>query len=106
MKVVADHMAANGVTMPLMINKHGKMHGSRPFNADDAHELFTSQFLGLDERGNRLSWVMSEGDSTATKEQRYVAMTKLQAWCFDKGINLPIPRESEYQDIKDQVGDI
>jgi hypothetical protein len=104
--VVAKFMADNGVTMPYMIKRDGQPYGKRPFNADDAHELFTAQFLGLDERGNRLSWVMSEGDNVATKEQRYIAMTKLQAWCFDKGISLPIPRDSEYHKMKEQMGDI
>lgn len=97
--VVAKYMADNGVKMPLMISKEGKQYGRRPFNQSDAHELFTAQFLGLNEKGERLSWKKSEGDNVADKGQRFMAMLKLQDWCMEKGINLPMPRESEFSDL-------
>lgn len=101
MAVVADFMAENGATMPLMINQKGETYGKRRFNAQDAHELFTSQFLGLNEKGERLSWRKSEGENVADKGQRFLAMLKLQAWCVEKGINLPMPRDSEFNDLNE-----
>lgn len=102
MSVVASYMAQNGAKMPLMIAKDGSHYGSRPFNAQDAHELFTAQFLGLNENGERLSWRRSDGEDVADKGQRFVAMLKLQTWCIDKGINLPMPRESEFHDLNEK----
>lgn len=102
MDITAEHMAANGAVMPLMIDKHGNPYGTRKFNAQDAHELFTSQWLGLNEKGERLSWKKSEGDNVADKGQRYIAMMKHQNWCIEKGINLPVPRNSEYRDLENE----
>lgn len=102
MSITADFMAANGVTMPLMLDKDGKPYGKRPFNANDAHELFTSQWLGLDQSGKRLSWVMSEGDNVADKGQRFIAMMRHQNWCIEKGISLPKPRNSEFSELEQQ----
>lgn len=102
MSITAEFMANGGVTMPLMYDKDGKPYGKRRFNANDAHELFTAQWLGLDHQGNRLSWVMSEGSNVADKGQRVMAMMKHQNWCIEKGINLPKPRDSEFSELERQ----
>ena len=102
MSVTADYMAANGSKMPLMIKSSGEWYGSRPFNANDAHELFTAQWLGLNENGERLSWKKSQGANVADKGQRFMAMLKHEQWCIEKGINLPQPRNSELHELKEQ----
>lgn len=102
MEVTSKFMASNGAKMPLMINSKGEVYGERPFNAQDAHELFTSQWLGLNENGERLSWAKSEGANTADKGQRFIAMMKHQQWCIEKGINLPKPRNSEFTELEDK----
>ena len=43
MNSVAKWMASQGVTMPLAVKASGELYGARPFNADDAHELFSMQ---------------------------------------------------------------
>ena len=102
MSVTADYMAANGSKMPLMIKSSGEWYGSRPFNANDAHELFTAQWLGVNEHGDRLSWKRSQGANVADKGQRFLAMLKHEHWCIEKGINLPQPRNSELHDLKEE----
>lgn len=101
MQETADCMAANGVTMPLMIGKGGQFYGKRKFNSQDAHELFTSQHLGLNENGERLSWAKSEGANVADKGQRFMAMLKHEEWCQSRGINLTQPRNSELHELKE-----
>ena len=98
MASTAKFMAANGAVMPMMIKANGDWYGSRPFNADDAHELFTHQYLGADERGDRLSWKKraGQGEVAATKGQRVYAMQRHQAWMTEKGIEHMVPRDSEY----------
>lgn len=102
MSQTADFMAKNGVTMPLMIDKSGRHYGSRPFNAEDAHELFTSQWLGVDKNGSRLSWAKSDHDGmkAATKGERFLAMQRHQSWCIEKGIDLFIPADSEFMELE------
>lgn len=100
MKITADYMAANGAKMPLMTREDGSWYGSRPFNEKDAHELFTAQWLGVDENGNRLSWKKSEGENVADKGQRFIAMMRHQDWCIEKGIALPKPRNSELHELE------
>ena len=107
MDETAKFMAAQGSVMPLMIGKDGNWFGERPFNEKDAHELFTSQWLGLDGEGKRLSWAKDDRDGMrkATKAERYIAMMKHENWCVEKGIILMVPRESEYfQTKKEQDG--
>lgn len=101
MSTTAKFMADNGVTMPLMIKSDGTWYGSRPFNADDAHELFTRQWLGVDENGVRLSWAKSGEQRKATKGERFNAMRKHENWCVEKGIALFKPRNSEYEQLSD-----
>lgn len=101
MRETARHMARHGCTMPLMFDKDGNPFGSRPFNEYDAHELFTSRFLGVDEFGRRKSWAMNpEGDEevTATMADRLWCMDRMMEWAAEKGINLTIPRNSQYEE--------
>lgn len=100
MAITADYMSANGSKMPLMTRSDGSWYGSRPFNSDDAHALFTSQWLGLNEKGERLSWVMSDGENVADTGQRFRAMLQHEDWCLEKGIKLPQPRNSELHELK------
>jgi len=102
MATTAQFMAQNGVTQPLYIDSNGKAHGSRPFNKDDAHELFTMRWLGTDEKGNRLSWAKTskDGRRKADKGERYHALVQHEDWCLNKGVALLKPRDSEYEKIK------
>lgn len=102
---ISEHMAGAGVTMPLYIDSTGKHHGQRPFNAKDAHELFTMQFMGADSVGRRYSWAMNPdgGETVAPKSKRLYAMDKLVQWCAERAIPITIPRKGEYADaIRDQ----
>ena len=102
MATTAKFMAGNGVKMPLMINKDGEWYGSRPFNAGDAHELFTRQHLGVDENGVRLSWAKSGDQRKATRGERFNALRKHEEWASIKGITLFKPRNSEYEQIEQE----
>ena len=107
MERTAVWMAANGATMPLLINAKGEYYGSRKFNKYDAHDCFTSQWLGLDENGNRLSWAKQPHDGMvpANKSQRYTAMLRHENWATERGIKLMVPRDSEYMQLKEGSGD-
>lgn len=102
MSSTADFMAANGVTMPLMYDKNGCPYGKRTFNANDAHELFTCQHLGVDAAGVRLSWAKKDHDGmrAATKGERFNALLKHEIWSSDRGIILLKPRDSEYSKLE------
>lgn len=104
MATTADFMAGNGVTMPLMISKEGVPYQSRPFNSDDAHELFTSQWMLLDGSGERLSWARNghDGMRAATIGERFNALRKHELWAIDKGIDLLKPKDSEYSRLEDE----
>ena len=102
MASTAKFMSKNGVTMPLMINADGVTYSSRPFNAEDAHELFTRQHLGVDENGVRLSWAKSGDQRKATKGERFNALRKHEEWASERGIILFKPRHSEYSEIEQQ----
>ena len=102
----AKFMAANGATMPLMIGKGGRNFGKRPFNADDAHEAFTSRCLGVDANGTRLSWSKKgrDGMRPATKGERFNALRKHEVWCVERGIQIINPRDSEYNQLAEEQG--
>ena len=102
MATTADYMAKNGVTMPLMVNADGVTYSSRPFNADDAHELFTRQHLGVDENGVRLSWAKSGEQRKATKGERFNALREHEEWASTRGISLFKPRTGEYKNLTDE----
>lgn len=105
MNSVAKWMSsAQGVTMPLAVRASGELYGRRPFNADDAHELFSMQLLGCDADGNRLSWAKSSHDGmrVATKGERLHAMRRMEAWATERGVILFNPRDSEYRQLIEQ----
>tara|TARA_R110002073_G_scaffold614_4_gene4913 strand:+ start:5009 stop:5473 length:465 start_codon:yes stop_codon:yes gene_type:complete len=102
MATTAKFMAGNGAKMPLMIKQDGSWYGSRPFDANDAHELFTRQWLGVDQDGARLSWAKSGDQRKATKGERFNALRKHEHWCIEKGITLFKPRDSEYEKLEQE----
>lgn len=99
MATTGEYMAEQGCTQPLYITPKGKQVGKRPFNEQDAHELFTSRWMGLDDSGERLSWSKKghDGMRVATKGERWNALRSHEQWAMDKGIKLFIPRDSEYR---------
>ncbi len=102
MATTAKYMAGKGVTMPLMISAEGKHYGEREFNSNDAHQLFTHKHLGEDDSGNRLSWAKNSHDGmrVATKGERVYALQQHEVWCLEKGVTLPKPRDSEYDQLQ------
>ena len=107
MSKTGDFMASNGVTMPMMVGNTGISFRSRPFNGNDAHELFTGQWLGVDENGIRLSWSKKGRDDMrpATKGERFFALNRHEIWALDKGLTLFKPRDSEYDQLKREQGE-
>lgn len=103
MAQMATYMDGQGVTMPLYV-MNGKNHGSREFNKDDAHDLFTERLLGSDENGKRYSWAMTKKEDciVAPKSSRLYAMDKMLVYATEKGIKLTIPRKSEFSDLMKQ----
>lgn len=103
MAEAAVHMCHLGCSMPLYYDGDGNPHGTRPFNENDAHELFTSKLLGTNDLGERLSWKMdSDGGATvATREQRLLAMDKFDNWAAERGIRITIPRLGAYAEYKE-----
>lgn len=101
MSSIAEYMANNGAVMPLVMGKDGSYKKTRPFNAEDAHELFTYHCLGEDENGNRLSWSKSghDGMRPATKGERLHAMRQVEQWALERGIKLFNPQDSEYNQL-------
>ena len=109
MTTTAKFMAKSGVVMPLMINAEGLSHGTRPFNKGDAHEMFTSYWLGIDENGARLSWSKTgrkndDGElmRAADRGERFNALRKHELWAIDKGLTLFKPREGEYHKLEQE----
>lgn len=103
MRETAIWMAGRGARMPLVITGEGEFCGEREFTAEDAHELFTARWLGVDEQGLRLSWSRTgrDGMRPATRAERYHALRAHEAWASDRGIILPHPRESEYRELQE-----
>ena len=104
MSIIADHMAANCVTMPLYIPDSGEPHGNRPFNSNDAHELFTYRFMPADKNGNRKSWAKSNDNAeVADKGERWFALMQVDEWAVEKGIALPHPAGSEFESLTNEM---
>ena len=101
MATTAQWMAANGATMPLGPLESKRQYGSRPFNQDDAHELFTALHGYTDKHGERLSWSRAgrDGMRPATKGERVAMLMRHEAWCSERGIMLINPRDSEYKKL-------
>lgn len=92
MRQTARWMADNGATMPLVL-RDGVPVGKRPFNEQDAHELWVSTWLGVDPDGER--YKTASGD----KGQMLAMMDKHVAWAADRGCKLTIPRDCEYMEL-------
>lgn len=101
MKPTAEFMHRGGCTMPLMIKPDGSTWGTRKFEKQDAHELFTSRWLGVDADGTRLSWARKghDGMRAATKGERFNALRQHEDWATEKGLQLFNPRGSEYEQL-------
>jgi len=102
MATTAKYMAGRGAMMPLYIKPDGSWYGQRPFDENDAHELFTRQHMGVDEDDCRLSWAKSGSKRKATKGERFDALRKHEEWASIKGITLFKPRGSEYEKLEDE----
>lgn len=94
MRQTATWMAARGATMPLVIRADGSWHGSRPFNEQDAHELWVSTWLGVDQDGERFK--TADGD----RGKMLFMMDKHLAWAAERGLKLTIPNDGEYVKLK------
>lgn len=107
MTVVGEWMASRGATMPLCM-RNGKPWGSRPFSADDAHELFCFKFMPVDAYGERYSWVLSRDSNNGRKAadigMRLRCMDQMHEWATERGIALPVPEQSEYHNLKKEHG--
>lgn len=105
MSSTAEYMAARGAVMPTLLDKNGNYKQTRPFNSNDAHELFTRHWLGTDENGNRLSWAkkQADGEMVADKGRRFYAMQRHQDWMIERAINHINPRESDFADLLKRV---
>ena len=105
MSATASWMAARGATMPLWPIESKQAYGSRPFNQDDAHCLFTALHGYTDKDGERLSWSKSghDGMRAATKGERLAMMMRHEAWASERGIQLMNPRDSEYRQLVDNM---
>ena len=102
MKETAEFMKSNGVVMPDYIDGNGKSHGKREFRADDAHELFTARWMGVDNNGRRYSWALRSKNPDlmpAPKEKRLYAMDKHQDWAIERGLKLFNPEKSELREL-------
>lgn len=101
MSSTAEFMAGNGAIMPLWVNPDGTYTKTRPFNAEDAHELFTMKHMGTDENGKRLSWKKKpeNGEAIADKGQRFHALQQHQIWMTERGIKHINPREGEFASL-------
>ena len=91
--------------MPLGPLESKQAYGSRPFNQDDAHCLFTALHGYTDKDGERLSWSKSgrDGMRAATKGERLAMMMRHEAWASERGIQLMNPRDSEYRQLVDNM---
>lgn len=95
MSETAKWMADKGATMPLVIRADGSVFGKRPFNSDDAHELWVSTWMGVDDAGKR--YKTAGGD----KGEMLQMMNKHLMWAAERGLNLTIPKDGEYQKLQD-----
>mgnify|MGYP000218137650 FL=1 len=99
----AKEMAARGITMPLYYDTKGIAHGRRPFNADDAHEMFIRTYLGVDEDNERFKTAIKGETDEEIQEQRgkmLHAMDRHIEFCAERGIFITIPNDDERAKLK------
>ncbi|BAQ84250.1 hypothetical protein [uncultured Mediterranean phage uvMED] len=99
MKSTSDYMAFRGAIMPLFVDEDGNNKGTRPFNSDDAHELFTVKY-NCQINNERKSWKKS-GDNILSKSERYHCLTQHEIWMVERGIHYLNPKDSEFQKLKE-----
>ncbi len=101
MKPTAEIMAKGGCTMPMMLKPDGSSWGDQKFETEDAHQLFTSRWPGVDGDGTQLSWAQNchDGMRAATKGERFNALRQHEDWATEKGLQLFNPRGSEYDQL-------
>lgn len=97
MSETAKWMAERGATMPLLVNAQGVAYKSRPFDANDAHELFVRQYLGVNEDGERYK------TATDDKAQMLHMMNLHIQWTAERGLSLTIPKEGEYMKLNGEM---
>ena len=98
----AAFMSARGVKMDV-INVDGTVMGTRAFNKDDAHDLFSGKYLGKDEKGRRKTWKRCSPDSDevqASKGDRVWCMNSHLVWATERGVKLTIPTNSEFNKLQ------
>jgi hypothetical protein len=102
MSITGEWMAGRGAKQPLLVRPDGTWLGERPFDKNDAHELFTHKWLGADKEGKRLSWSKDgrDGMRPADKGERFMALLKHEEWATEKGILLFKPKDSEYAKLE------
>ncbi|EOD9553068.1 hypothetical protein ACJ7RV_002184 [Vibrio parahaemolyticus] len=114
---IAKFQIRRGATMPILAPQtmpdgsiEWKTIGSRPYNENDAHEVYTHLLLGCDERGIRYSWAVHtdnfEGRKVAPIERKLFAMQKFHQFCIEHSIPIRIPERSEYQELQDKQNGI
>ena len=106
MPQVASLMRSYGVTMRFQ-SKKGLGGFERPFNEDDAHELFTSMFMPVDANGRRKSWSKSGRDGMEPPDtgERVHAMGRLYQYWLDKGHSLERNMNSEYEKLQSKMNE-
>lgn len=106
MNQVAEIMRGYGVTMRFQ-SKKGLGQFERPFTAEDAHDLFTYQFMPIGEGGKRKSWSKSgrDGMEVATTGERCQALERLYAYWLEKGHNLERFANSEYEKLQGEMNE-
>ena len=107
MQETAEFMSWQGVKMPMYIRSNGEMVGERKFEQRDAHDLFTSTYLGLDADGLRKTWsrTKSTEEIQASIGDRLHAMDTHMQWATEKGIKLTVKKDSQYMKMKEELGD-
>lgn len=98
----AEIMQSYGVTMRFQ-SKKGLGAFERPFTPEDAHDLFTYQFMPIGENGQRKSWSKGgrDGMEVADTGERCRALEQLYAYWMEKGHSLERFRDSEYEKLQE-----
>lgn len=98
----AEIMRSYGVTMRFQ-SKKGLGAFERPFTPEDAHDLFTYQFMPIGEDGQRKSWSKAgrDGMEVADTGERCRALEQLYAYWLEKGHSLERFRDSEYEKLQE-----
>lgn len=102
MKQSAEIMKLYGVTMRFQ-SKKGLGAFERPFTPEDAHDLFTYQFMSIGEGGQRKSWSKAgrDGMDVADTGDRCRALEQLYAYWLERGHSLERFKDSEYEKLQE-----